>query len=81
MASTKDKLSDTIEEALGAFLKQHDQHWPNNLHALAIQAIEKPLFKLILQSTENNQTRAAKILGLNRATLRKKLIEHKLLDE
>jgi Fis family transcriptional regulator len=77
--TSKDKLCHTFEEALSAFFKQH-QHLPNNLHTLAIHAIEKPLFKLALEKTDNNQTQAAKMLGLNRATLRKKLIEYKLVD-
>jgi Fis family transcriptional regulator len=32
-----------------------------------------------MQQAEHNQSRAAQWLGLNRNTLRKKLVEHKLL--
>ena len=74
------RFSQTIEAALTLFLTQHQPHLPKNLHALAMTAIEKPLLKLIMQKTENNQSEAAKILGLNRATLRKKLVEHHLFN-
>jgi Fis family transcriptional regulator len=33
-----------------------------------------------MQQADNNQSRAAQWLGLNRNTLRKKLVEHKLLN-
>lgn len=38
-----------------------------------------PLFEVALDYTEGNQTQAAEILGLSRATLRKKLKQYELL--
>ncbi|MCD6048195.1 MAG: DNA-binding transcriptional regulator Fis [Gammaproteobacteria bacterium] len=72
-------LSHTIEEALTHFINEHHTHLPKNLHALAISMVEKPLLKLVMQKTEQNQSLAAKILGLNRATLRKKLTDYHLI--
>jgi Fis family transcriptional regulator len=74
------QFSQCVEEALTKFLAAHKAHLPNNLHNLAIQSIEKPLLKKIMTLSHNNQSQAAKTLGLNRATLRKKLIEYDLLD-
>jgi Fis family transcriptional regulator len=42
--------------------------------------IEPPLFEAVLDYTSGNQSRAAEILGLNRATLRKKLKQYELLS-
>jgi Fis family transcriptional regulator len=42
--------------------------------------VEKPLFKTVMEYAGGNQCRAAEILGINRGTLRKKLIAYKLLD-
>jgi len=77
---TQPKFSQCVEEALTKFLSAYKAHLPNNLHSLAIQSVEKPLLKKIMTLSDNNQSQAAKTLGLNRATLRKKLIEYDLLD-
>jgi Fis family transcriptional regulator len=42
--------------------------------------VEKPLFRAILEYVGGNQSQAAEILGINRGTLRKKLMAYKLLD-
>jgi len=41
--------------------------------------VEKPLLEMVMKQADHNQSRAAEWLGLNRNTLRKKLLEHKLL--
>jgi Fis family transcriptional regulator len=41
--------------------------------------VEKPLLEVIMHHADNNQSKAAQWLGLNRNTLRKKLLEHKLI--
>ncbi len=38
-----------------------------------MEMAERPLIRLILKQTGHNQIRAAKILGINRNTLRKKI--------
>ena len=41
-----------------------------------IGLVEKPLLRAVLRETGGNQVRAVQILGNDRNTLRKKLIEH-----
>ena len=43
------------------------------LYKIIIQSIEKPLIEHMLKRTEGNQLRAARILGLNRNTIRSKI--------
>lgn len=43
------------------------------LYKSIIQAIEKPLIEHTLERTEGNQLKAARILGLNRNTIRSKI--------
>jgi Fis family transcriptional regulator len=52
---------------------------PGALHALFISAAEKPLLEVVMQHAEGNQSRAAAWLGINRNTLRRKLLDHDLL--
>ncbi|ADU91224.1 hypothetical protein TEQUI_0276 [Taylorella equigenitalis MCE9] len=42
--------------------------------------MEKSLLEKIMEKTEGNQSKASQILGINRSTLRKKLITYNLLD-
>ena len=47
----------------------------DNLYALVIERVERPLIELTLRKTKGNQIRAAQILGINRNTLRKKITD------
>ena len=42
---------------------------------MVIAEVEKPLLEVVLKRTGGNQLRAARILGINRNTLRKKIRE------
>jgi Fis family transcriptional regulator len=53
---------------------------PANLHDMLVKAVEKPLLEMVMDRAQNNQSRAAQWLGLNRNTLRKKLLEHGLAE-
>ena len=48
--------------------------------ALLVRAVEKPLLEVVMAQASNNQSKAAQWLGLNRNTLRKKLLDHKLVE-
>ena len=52
---------------------------PDGMYDMVVRLVERPLLEVVMQQAENNQSRAAEWLGLNRNTLRKKLVEHKLL--
>jgi Fis family transcriptional regulator len=53
---------------------------PHGLYDMMIGVVEKPLLETVMVQANQNQSRAAQWLGLNRNTLRKKLIQHRLLD-
>lgn len=66
-------LEDIVEHKISRFLEKLGQYYPEDLHSLIIQKVEKPLIKQILLRTGGNQVHAARILGINRNTLRKKI--------
>ena len=72
-------LRDMTGEALRSYFRDLNGHKPNALYDLVLGQVEPPLFEAVLDYTGGNQSRAAEILGLNRATLRKKLKHYDLL--
>ena len=53
---------------------------PDELYAEIRAIFEKPLFKIVLEHTNGNRSKASDILGINRNTLHTKLIEYKLVS-
>lgn len=51
---------------------------PTDLYQMVVDQVEKPLLETVLEYSEGNQSHAAGVLGINRATLRKKLRKHGL---
>ena len=66
--------SDRLDAAVPAWLGLH-QPAPGHIYDQALAAFERPLFVAILGQTGGNQLRAAQLLGINRNTLRKRLLE------
>ncbi|RMH36558.1 MAG: DNA-binding transcriptional regulator Fis [Gammaproteobacteria bacterium] len=66
-------LRKCVEIALENYFAQLEGEVPSNLYELVLAEVEAPLLESVLAYTQGNQTKAAKILGLNRGTLRKKL--------
>ena len=74
----KKNLSDNIDTLLDQYFNDLDGNQPSAIYEMVINTVEKPLLLYIMNKTEGNQSKAAKILGLNRNTLRKKLKQYNL---
>ena len=66
-------LRSHAERALSDYFTHLNGSHPADLYNLVLREVEEPLFRVVLDYVEGNQSRAAGILGINRGTLRKKL--------
>ncbi|GAA3909329.1 DNA-binding transcriptional regulator Fis [Halomonas cibimaris] len=73
-------LRDAVEASMRRYFEHLDGGETSDLYAMVIAEVEMPLLAAVLEYTQDNQTRAAKVLGLNRGTLRKKLKHYGLID-
>jgi two-component system, NtrC family, nitrogen regulation response regulator GlnG len=72
--NTNETLSDSIEQHLNHyFTALGGELPPPGLYERVLRELERPLVSLTLRATAGNQLKAARILGLNRNTLRKKI--------
>lgn len=70
----RDALSDIIARHLEQYFRQHEPDLPPpGLHQRFLREVETPLIRVALDATGGNQARCARILGINRNTLRKKI--------
>ena len=69
----KQPLRDTVTNSLRLYLNQLSGHEPEDLYKMFLGEVERPLLESVMQYCNGNQTKAARYLGLNRGTLRKKL--------
>ncbi|MBK1734323.1 Fis family transcriptional regulator [Halorhodospira abdelmalekii] len=67
-----------VTQALDDYFRELAGHDCHGLYHLVLREVEAPLLQAVMLRTNGNQTKAAQLLGLNRATLRKKLREHGL---
>ena len=72
-------IEQCVRESLQSYFRDLDGETPDGVYDMVVRLVEKPLLEVVMNQAENNQSRAAEWLGLNRNTLRKKLLDHKLL--
>jgi Fis family transcriptional regulator len=73
-------IADCVRSNLEGYLRDLGGSEPDGMYDMLIGVVEKPLLEMVMKHTDNNQSKAAQWLGLNRNTLRKKLMDHKLIN-
>jgi Fis family transcriptional regulator len=76
---SKQNIEECVRTSLESYFQDLDGTEPDGMYDMMVRVVEKPLLEVVMRHAEQNQSRAAEWLGLNRNTLRKKLVEHKLI--
>lgn len=72
-------LSDRVSRTVRRYLADLDNTaCREGLYELLMREVERPMLVEVMKWHDGNQSRAATTLGINRATLRKKLLQHGL---
>ena len=71
-------LAGHVRESLELYFDELNGQPPSDLYDLVLSEIEQPLLEVVMAQTRGNISKAASYLGLNRATLRKKLQKYRI---
>ena len=75
----KKTIQDCIRDNLEGYFHDLRGAEPHAVYDMVVNAVERPMLEVVMQRAEGNQSNAAEWLGINRNTLRRKLLEHKLI--
>ncbi len=74
-------LSEQVKKAMRKYFAALGGTNPANVYEMVMAEVEPELLKAVMKHTSNNQSKAANVLGLNRATLRKKLHRYNIIEK
>ena len=74
------RLAQAVEQTLNEYLTLLAEEEVTNLHPMVMEQVESALIRYILIHTDGNRAQAARLLGINRNTLYRK-ITHYGLDQ
>ena len=78
MRHASNELGDSVRKSLERYFRDLDGARPAAIYDMVLRNVEKPLLETVLDKADGNQTIAARMLGINRNTLRKKIEQHKI---
>jgi len=68
-----------VRKSLEIYFQTLDGEKPCPIYEMVINSVEKPLLETAMHYANGNQSRAAQLLGINRNTLRSRLLKHQLI--
>lgn len=77
-ASDVDCLRDHVRRCVQDYFQHLDGHAPANLHDTVMTQCEIPLIQVVMGHSNGNVSLAARMLGINRTTLVRKLRQYGL---
>jgi Fis family transcriptional regulator, factor for inversion stimulation protein len=79
VAARESTLRNQVERVLRDYFAMLGGTQPSDLYEVVMREVEQPLLDSVMHYVDQNQSRAAQVLGLSRGTLRKKLKDHGML--
>ena len=77
---TAPDITECIQQNLAQYFRDLNGETPCGVYDMVLAQVEKPLLAYVMNECSGNQSKAAEMLGLNRNTLRKKLLQHQLIN-
>jgi Fis family transcriptional regulator len=78
MTPRASEIAECVRKSLERYFKDLDGERPRTVYDMVLKNVEKPMIEVVLDYADGNQTEAAKWLGINRNTLRKKIEQLKI---
>lgn len=75
---SRQDIETCIRRTLQQYFEDLNGEPPQGVHDMIMAAVEKPLLEVVMTHADGNQSRASEWLGINRNTLRRKLLDHGL---
>jgi Fis family transcriptional regulator len=72
-------IEECVRESLEVYFKDLRGVEPAAMYDMILGVVEKPLLEVVMEHAGGNQSRAAEWLGINRNTLRRKLLDYKMI--
>lgn len=66
-------LKDSVATAMQNYFTQLGDQAPSDIYEMVLAEVEVPLLNVVMEYCRGNQSKAARVLGISRGTLRKKL--------
>ncbi|AIL33073.1 hypothetical protein IX83_06920 [Basilea psittacipulmonis DSM 24701] len=76
---TDQDLSKCVRSSLENYFGHSGSDKIEGVWDMVMSCVEKAMLEVVMDKCHDNQTKAAQLLGITRNTLKKKLINHKLI--
>ena len=76
---TKKHIEECIRDNLETYFRDLRGTEPSAMYEMMQRVVERPLLEVVMKHADGNQSRAAEWLGINRNTLRRKVLDHRLV--
>lgn len=73
------EISDCVRRTLKRYFRDLNGETPHAIYDMVLRCAEKPMLEVVMDQAGQNQTVAARMLGVSRGTLRRLLTDHGLL--